>query len=180
MPTLCGHFCYMATYSETIAYFEGLCTNNLQIAHSPTKKKFFRMNIEEFLSGTVATLPNHADGPCFVFINYIGDYGQPTQDVLDTKQLMFYILHGSKHMDYNGENTARTVAEDVLEQFILKMQYDSQNDHVFFDHSFDQIKRVRRIPVEVKTATGTYVGYQCSMYLSNPVNKCHNPLNWLP
>ncbi len=180
MPTLCGHFCYMANYSETIAYFKNLCVTNLKIAHAASSKKFFRMNMEEFLSGSVQELPNKTDGAFMVFINYIGEYGEPTHDVLDTKQLMFYVLQGYEPGAFDDDDAARTNTEEVLEEIILKMRYDSQKDHVFFDHSYDQIKRTRRIPVEIRTSAGNYIGWQCSFYHSNPISKCHNPLNWLP
>lgn len=170
----------MANYSETIAYFKSICENNLKIAHSASNKKFFRMNMEEFLSGSIQDLPNKSHGAFMVFINYIGEYGQPTHHPLDTKQLMFYILHGYEPGAFDEDDTSRTTSETVLEEIILKMQFDSQNNHVFFDHSFDQIQRVRRIPVEIRTGAGNYIGWQCSFYLSNPINKCHNPINWLP
>lgn len=136
------------------------------------------MSMEEFLSGSIRTLPSSDLGPALVFINYIRDFKTIPTSVITTQQIMFYILQCYRPDDFDDENFARKVCQDVVEDILLRMVEDSQNNHAFFKHSFDKIDRVRIVPAEVKTPSGNYVGWQVSVYLDRPFNKCYDPLKW--
>jgi hypothetical protein len=169
----------MAEYQQTVDYFKALSQQHNAIGHiDGEKEKFFRVNMEEFLSGSIRKLPAPEYGPAFILINYIKDIKAIPNSVLNTRQIMFYIVQGYKKDDYSAENSARDACEQAAEDFILRMQKDSRENHAFFKHSFDKIDKVRMAPVELRVVAGNFVGWQVSVYLDIPFNKCYDALKW--
>lgn len=169
----------MGEYQQSVDYFKSLAVQHGAIGHvDGEKEKFFRVNIEEFLSGSLRKLPKPALGPALVLINFIKDLKAAPTLTLNTKQIMFYVIQGYPQDDFNAENQARSACEDVVEDIILRMRHDSLEGHEFFRSSFDRIDKVRIVPVEVRTPAGKFVGWQVSFYLDLPFEKCYDPLKW--
>lgn len=166
----------MGDYQTGVQYFEQLCTENTSVNHSATEKKFFRMDIEEFLTGSKNELPSYTAGVFVVFINFIKDYYFNAGNK-DKTQLMLYFLQGYKKGDYDSEMSARNAAEEVMKQFLAKMQLDSNAGHPFFTHGFDKIDKIRIVPAEIRS-TSRWVGWQCSITFDKPIAICHDPNNW--
>jgi len=155
---------------------ENLATENVDIQHSPTAKRFLRMNIEEFIVSSNLSL---ATGNCFiVLINYIADFGF-THQATKNNQLMFYVMHSVKPNDMDADAYAREITERVAEDILLRMQYDSQNNNAqnIFENGFDRIN-ARMVPAEKRTASGNYVGFQVSIKLPEFFSRCYNPAKW--
>jgi hypothetical protein len=167
----------MAKYNATVEYFRALATQHADILHSATKKKFYRVNMDEFLSGTMRDLP--ADGAFVVLINYISDFRKNPSNSINTKQIMFYVLQGYKKDDFTDETASRSNCEDIVEDFIVRMNKDSLDGAAFFESAFDVIDKVRVIPTEIKNSTGGYVGWQISIFLDQPFAKCYVPAKWI-
>jgi hypothetical protein len=168
--------CHMANYQEFCEYFQSLCEQNNLIAHTDVRKKFFRMSMEEFLSGTHSSLPGFDYGPAFIFINYMTTLDtKPT--LIEGKQLMFYILQGFPSGNYEKEMEARNNCELAVMQFISRMIHDSQNNHPIFTRGFDKADKVRIIPEQI-SATANYVGCQVVIYFGHPSQLCFTPSEW--
>lgn len=179
IPTLCGDFCFMDNYIDFANYFEQIATEHLKINHSPTKKKFYRMDIEEFISGTGIKLPAATEGPALVFINYITDFMWKGSHTVNQKQIMFYVVKGYKLKDYDEKDEARNECEEVMEEILVRMKKDSIEGLSLLQRSLDKLDNVRIVPISMTTNAGTYVGMQGSFLLPKIFQKCYDPTKWL-
>jgi hypothetical protein len=167
----------MSSYKDAVAYFKGLSVANTDILHLDEngKKKFFRMDLEEFWSGTVAQLPAPSAGPFMVLFNYIIDYSKPDQPN-KKKQFLFMILQGHPKDDFTAEEKATDLTENVMEEIVKKINYDAPtNDFLRWGFEFNSI---RCVPVKYANATGKYVGWQCSFFLNERISACIDPAKW--
>lgn len=163
----------MAKYSEWVTYFRGISVENNTVKHNfQGNKKFFRMNIEELFAGMSSQLPSSAEGPFFVFINYISDLTQ-TGSAISNKQMMFMILQGCSTDDYDGEETAMNTCEEVAHEYVRRMKHDSQNGEDPFEYGFDVIK-AKIVATKVHGSTCVYVGWQVSFEPTNSFNDCYD------
>ena len=169
----------MSTYKDAVAYFKLLAESNTDIAHSDSQgqHKFFRMDLEEFWSGTVNQLPAPTAGPFMVLFNYIVDYSKPDQPN-KKKQLLFMILQGYKNQDFSAEEDATDLTEKVAEEIIKKIYADSQVDNEFLRYGFD-FQSVRLVPMKYANATGKFVGWQCSFFLNERIAYCIDSNKWI-
>lgn len=171
----------MANYADYINYFEQLAEEHVKIQHNKTAdkgKKFFRMNIEELISGSLRSLVTDDSTPFIVFINYITDYGQ-THQPLKTNQLMFYVLAGQKTRDWDSETTARDTCEVVAQNFLARIRHDSMNGDSTWNSSADVIKS-RLVAAEFKGSANTYHGWQVSLSVSSPTTDlCYDENKWI-
>lgn len=166
----------MSKYSDFVQYFENLATYNIAISHGPNSKKFYRMNIEELLSGIKNDLPSPASGPFMIFINYIRELNH-VASFKDKKQFMFFIMQGYSDGDWDEEQAARDATEIVVDQILTRMVNDSTAGNPIFNYSFDKIDGVKIIPTELK-ANLTYVGWQVSFNLDKQYIECYDPSKW--
>lgn len=166
----------MENYQDFVEYFEQGCMQNNMIAHSATKKKFFRMNIEEFIMGSHSDLPGFDDGPFFVLINYLDDY-KFTHQPSERKQLMFYVLQGAPSGDYDKEMQVRNNADIVVKQWISKMLNDSRTGHAIFQHGLDRPENIRKISHSIH-GSANYYGWQVVVSFSKPVSLKYEPNDW--
>lgn len=171
----------MSTYKDAVAYFKSLAMSHVDIAHQDLdgKKKFFRLDMNEFYSGTVAQLPAPSEGPFMVLFNYISDFDRIDQ-VNQKKQFLFLILKGYSVEDFNAEEDALDECEQVIIECVNKINEDSstycENDFIFGGFEY---KNVRLLPMDkIKNASGQFIGWQCSFFLNERVNICVNPEKW--
>ena len=165
----------MAKYSEWVNYFQQLATENNLIKHTTTKKKFYRMNIEELFSSTPSGLPAPKEGPFLVFINFIVDADYKAR-ATKQQEMMVMLLQGHKRGDYDAENLARDNAEIATDQILRRMRNDSLSDHPFFEHSFDTIQ-ARSIPLTIP-GNINYSGWQTTFKINASFNACYDASNW--
>ena len=94
----------MSTYKDAVEYFKSLAIANVDIAHTDAEgnKKFFRLDMAEFYSGTVAQLPSAEAGPFMVLFNYITDFSR-IDCVNQKKQFRFMILQAYSKDNWNAE-----------------------------------------------------------------------------
>jgi hypothetical protein len=169
----------MDNYIDFAQYFEQIATEHLKINHSATKKKFYRMDIEEFISGTGIKLPPSDEGPALVFINYITDFIWKGSHTVNQKQIMFYVIKGYKVKDYEQKDEARNECEEVMEEILVRMRKDSVDGFQLLQRAMDKLDNVRIVPISITTAAGTYVGMQGSFFAPKIFNKCYDPTKWL-
>lgn len=172
----------MSTYRDAIIYFKNLAISNVDIAHldQEGKKKFFRMDMTEFYTGTIAQLPPADQGPFMILFNYIIDFKKI--DCLNKqKQFMFMILQAYEHDNWQNEEDALNYCEEVIIEVINKINADSQTyadiDFLYGGFSFDN---VRIIPTDkIRNASGSFIGWQCSFFLNERVPTAINPDKWI-
>ena len=167
----------MARYKQLSDYFEKIATESVFIEHSPTSKRFLRMNIEEFITGSPTGIATGK--PILVLINYIADFGSSHQTT-KTNQLMFYVMQSVKLNDMDSDADARDLTERVVEEILTRLRYDSQNSNEgnLLQSAFDKIN-ARIVPAEKRMSGANYVGWQCSIRMPEFFSKCYNPANWI-
>lgn len=164
----------MANYSDWVSYFKNLCVLHVDIKHGLNgAKKFFRLNIEELYSGIATSLPNGSEGPFFVFVNYISDYGQKGR-AIKGNQMMFLILHTIKKGDHDKEEVSTTLCETVIEDFLKRMKYDSENGVAPFESDFDVIE-AKKTSAKIEGTTSNYAGWQVTFNPLSSFNDCYDP-----
>lgn len=168
----------MAKYKELSDYFKKIATESTFIQHSPTAKRFLRMNIEEWIVGSSVAVAT--GNPFIVFINYIADYGS-THQTTKNMQLMFYVMKAIPPNDMDADEGARDLTERVLEEILTRIRFDSQNNNEgnLLESAFDKINDVRIVPADKRTGAAVYVGWQCTIKLPEFFAKCYTPGNWI-
>jgi len=171
----------MSYYKDAVAYFKSLAVANVDVAHTDVEgnKKFFRVDMEEFYSGTVAQLPSPDAGPFMVLFNYITDFNR-IDCVNQKKQFMFMILQGYAKDDFDAEEDATDLCEQVIIEFVNKINFDSQtyaeNEFLFGGFAYET---VRFVPFKIKNATGNFTGWQCSFFLSERISTAIDSDKWI-
>ena len=171
----------MSFYNDAVAYFKSLAISNVDVAHSDAEgnKKFFRIDIDEFYSGSVTQLPSAEAGPFMVLFEYITDFNR-IDCVNQKKQFMFMILQGYAKDDFDAEEDATDLCEQVIIEFVNKINADSQtyaeNEFLFGGFAYET---VRFVPFKIKNATGYFTGWQCSFFLNERISTAINPDKWI-
>jgi hypothetical protein len=169
-------------YKDWRDYFEELAINNIAISHVPdtdNKKKFFEVMLEEIISGITHKLPGKEEGPFILFVGYL-DRFMFNDSSKKSKEIMFFVMQSAGTKDYQQQSISKDNCERVVDQFIIKMNKDSKDDHSLFENSFDKINNVSIISHEFKIGTITYVGWQVSIALTVLFDNCYDPLKWKP
>jgi len=172
----------MSSYKDAVNYFKSLAVANVDIAHldQEGKKKFFRMDMTEFYTGTIAQLPSAEAGPFMVLFNYITDFTK-IDCVNQQKQFMFMILQAYSHDDWQAEEDALDLCEQVIKEVMNKIYFDSctyaENDFLYGGLNYTN---VRMVPTEkIRNASGNFIGWQCSFFLNERVSIAINPDKWI-
>jgi hypothetical protein len=172
----------MSTYKDAVEYFKSLAIANVDIAHTEAEgnKKFFRLDMAEFYSGTVAQLPSAEAGPFMVLFNYITDFSR-IDCVNQKKQFMFMILQAYSKDDWNAEEDALDLCENVIKEVVNKINFDSKtySENEFLYGGFEY-ENVRLIPSDkIRNSTGLYIGWQCSFFLNERISVAIDPTKWI-
>ena len=169
------------TYSSYAAYFEDLARKHVDVLHgSPVgNKKFFQMTIEEFYSGAAGgDLPAPDAGPFLIMMDYISELNY-TGRATDHKDFMLMILSGFPNNDYSQANAVKDLCDNICNDFINKMNEDSQSGLNLFEFSLDKPDKIRKVPGEI-IFQSKYVGFQMSFNIITSFNECVDNTKWLP
>lgn len=172
----------MSSYKDAVEYFKSLAVSNVDIAHldQEGKKKFFRMDMTEFYTGTIAQLPPSEAGPFMILFNYITDVTK-IDCWNQKKQFMFMILQGYQHDNWEAEEDALDLCENVIKEVVNKIYFDSNEyaENEFLYGGFDY-NTVRMVPTEkIRNASGNFIGWQCSFFLNERISVAINPNKWI-
>ena len=130
-----------STFNDLIAYFESLARQHVDIAHSDNEKHFFRMEIDEVLSGI-----NRADvkHPYFILEGYSFSFADNKSDnVLKRREGAFVLLdHVDDITDYNAIHDAWQRMEAIGDDILVKIKADKRDPTVkaVRDFSFDDVE----------------------------------------
>jgi len=118
----------MSDYTSYTDYFEDLATQHVDIDHDlnavPKKKAFFRINIEEVLSGLRSLTVEKTFN--FILVNYAYSPGLQGADNLNNYDGGFMIVHKTKDKDFEDEKEKITECEKIANEIIKRIKFDSQ------------------------------------------------------
>lgn len=171
----------MKTYNDYVDYFENLAIHNVDITHDPAnnKKGFFRMGIEEILSGSRTDI--NTQGIVMDLVNYQYKPGMSGGDNRKHVQGGFAITSFHKTMDFNGIQKALNDSENVIDTIIKRIRYDSltsvNDENSFWYGSQDVLKNFHVIPMNYRGALN-YSGFLVTFDFSNHFDLCVDHLKW--
>lgn len=171
----------MSFLSDYVAYFENLTRLHVDIKHTDIEKHFFRMELDELLSG----LPSEINFPAFILEAYdINFISRQSNNILKSYNGAFTVLIKiSDTQDFDSIHQVWEDCEKIGTDFIIMMYnhrfklwnadtYDTDD----FIKSFD-VNSVEGMPV-AKSVDGTY-GFRFTFSLIGKTK--HNVIdkNWL-
>jgi len=173
----------MAFYTTWVSYFETLAIQNKKIKHAvgvqPHHQKFFCTTLENFFLATTTYLPDPKLGPFMHFIDYVRtiDWQKGSAKELDKHQVMFFVLQAYKSGDTIKERQAKDACQNVVNEILARMKFDSKNGDPVLKRAFDVISNVRVVP-HTRVGALPYTGWQVSILLNVPFDTCFNSNDW--
>lgn len=171
----------MKLYKDYINYFENLCVQHVNIAHNPANniKGFFRINIEEVLTGIRSNI--ESDGIYFVLTNYLWRPDDSTTDSIKKIECMFFVLGTAKEQDYDDQTDVLDKTEKICQEFINRIHLDSlqhaNDENALFYGSQDKIEIENVVPVKWPTSNQS-IGWQVTFSFYSFYEKCVDYTLW--
>jgi hypothetical protein len=165
-----------------VAYFEDLATNLKDIGHTPDKKKFSRIDIEEVLTSMRTSLDMTT--MCLVLEMLEGQLNDNISDnIMNMQAGAFLLLRHVKKGDYAAENVAMADAFKIFVKLLSKIKKDREtfpmNDAnrsnglvKYFDFSSVKYNKVGPI-------FDNCYGLRIEFGFSESVSFAFNPNDWL-
>lgn len=148
----------MVTLTEYIAYFENIAKNHKAIKHSNTQKHFFKIDLEELISGLKTAIVYPAlvlEGYDFSFIDNVSD------NILKQRTCAFSILLKPKNTgDFKEIYSLYDIAEGIVNDIInLMWDHKRQRGHTIVA-DFD-LNSIEVLPISgiVENAVGYRVSF---------------------
>lgn len=155
--------------SAYISYFQTAAENHKQIKHSATEKHFFRLNIEELITG----LRSEMNYPCLVLESHEGTLSDAKSDnVRDNLTGAFMILENVDTGDFDDETTKLDKCQKIGFDIISKMWKDRK---IRYLSGFDP-ESVTYQKVDFKTNHAS--GYRFTFVINDLAAIQFNPNNW--
>ena len=166
----------MAKFSELITYFENIARSHRDILHSDDEKHFFRMEIDEVLSGINRTDVNY---PMLILEGYgFGFTDNKSDNLLKNREGAFVILdHISDISDHNLIHEKWDELEEIATEILLKIKSDKRNPltPVVRNFEFDNINGSL-----ILNEIGNDVGIRLTYTITSSVMSDINPDKWNP
>ena len=165
----------MATFSDLILYFESLAASHKKILHSPQEKHFFRMELDEVLSGINSTTVKY---PLFILEGYGFDFTDNHSDnLLKNRSGAFILLdHVSDISDFGKISGAWDEMEQIATDILVKIYNDKRSRAVPVIQHFD-FSSVRA--GLIRNEVGKDVGIRITYSITSPVQNDVNSESWL-
>ena len=112
-------------FSAFVAYCEQLASKHINIQHSEQEKHFFRLELEEVLTG----LPGGINYPAFILEGYRYGFEDAKSDNPIKKRSGAFILidHVSDPGDYNQIHEVWDLMEEIGDDILAKIKADKYN-----------------------------------------------------
>lgn len=165
----------MAKFSDLISYFENIARTHIEIGHSDREKHFFRMEIDEILSGISRTDVNFPmlalEGYSYRFTDFKSD------NILKNRQGAFVLLtHVSDISDYGAVHQQWDFLEEIADDILARIKADKYNRNAPVIRAIDLNDiEVSLIMNEISNTVGLRVLYN----LTSPAPLEVNPARWL-
>ena len=171
----------MNSYEKYTEYFENLAVKHTGLYHDPSNKKkgFFKINIEEVLTGVRSDVK--ADGYYLVLTNYLWTPITKGAETLNEIQCMFFVLGTAKEKDFvqNTEvlNNTEVICKDLINRISFDSKTSDNKSDSFFYGSQDTIKIESVVPVTWVTSNQS-MGWQVTLTFYPKYNSCVDHTKW--
>jgi len=166
----------MTKFSALVTYFENLARMHRDIGHSDSKKHFFRMEVDEVLSGITRTDVAY---PFLILEGYGYDFSDSKSDnLLKNRRGAFMLLdHVSDPSDFDAIHAVWDHMEEIGDELLVRMKTDKYNPlaPVIRDFQFST-SEATLIANEID---GSY-GIRFTYTLTSPRSNDIDPTKWLP
>lgn len=171
----------MQTYKSYSEYFENLVENSIYLSHDPdnNKKAFFRINLEEVLTGVKQQIT--AEELFFVLTNYIWKPEYAGGSYIKKGEGMFFIMGTAKEGDYENETEVLDACEKLAQVFINRINLDSRketpDDSAFWYGMQDVLKIENVVPLKWNLGKN-HIGVQVTFEFASTYNECNLVDDW--
>ncbi len=156
-------------FSEIIEYFENIARSHVGIKHTDTKKHFFRLELDEVLTG----LRSKINYPALILEGYDFDYTDVQSDnVIKNRSGAFILLdHSKDNHDFDRIHEIWDALEEIGDEIVIKILADKRNRSEKTIRGFDMndIQAVL-IANDVDQNYGIRFSFKISTHKSNDVN----------
>jgi len=165
----------MGANADLIAYFLDVATNLNAIGHTPNSPRFFRTEIDEFLSEF------NIVGKSTCLLLESSDYslanGSP-DNIIKTRDIAFMVVqHCDKADDFNAIAAIYDATEAICDEIIAKINYDT------YERKEDAFQQVNITGIQVQPVVN-FVEYNYGQRVVISMQLYHdltpNPDNWKP
>ena len=165
----------MLNVAKYISYFKNLATQHKEIGHTEEEKHFFRMNIEEVLTG----LRSDINLPALILESFEGRLVDKKSDNnLANREGAFMILKKVEVDNFDQENEFLDDSERIGLDIIKRMRRDSKTnpiqDRILKRFDYDGVSWGKVGPV-----FDNYYGYRFIFRLQDFENMKFDPDKWL-
>ena len=138
-------------FTDLVAYFDKLCRQNVDIAHSDEEPHFFRYELDDVLT----SLSNDVNYKAFILESYDSSFSDANADnLLKNRSTAFMIIdHVADKTDMDAIHRAWDECEAIGDEFIVKMMADKKSRKEPIIRTFDVNE------VEVHTLANDSKGY---------------------
>ena len=121
-------------------YFQRLASQNIDIAHTSTKKHFYRLDLDEVLN----KLPSGIHFPAMILEGYgISFTDKFSDNVMKNNQCAFYILKGIKDINNIDEKVqAFDDAEQIALEILRRLKHDKRNFYFLSNFDFNEAEGI--------------------------------------
>lgn len=165
----------MLNVSQYISYFEGIATNHKEIAHKKTEKHFYRMNVEEVLTG----LRSDINSPALILESFEGSLTDNKSDnILADRIGAFMILKKVETDNFTQEHEYLDDCERIGLEIIKRMRRDARvnpiQNRLLKNFDLNKVNWQKVGPV-----FDNYFGYRFVFSLVDPENMSYDKTKWL-
>ena len=120
----------MNTYQKYVDYFENIAIQHVDIQHNPNptldNKKFFRINIEETVTGFRTSISEKSI--IMILVNYsYKTVDNVAHNLMKEINFGFMILGHHEVGDFDAETTIRSKCEQIVDDIIARAKYESKS-----------------------------------------------------
>ena len=165
----------MASFSDLILYFESLAASHKKILHTAEKKHFFRMELDEVLSGINRRDVNY---PLFIMEGYGFNFTDNNSDnLLKNRSGAFMLIqHVPDITNFSKISEAWDEMEEIATDILVKIYADKRSREVDVVRHFDFSSVNASL---LRNQVGKDLGIRIEYAITSPVQNDVNPDNWL-
>ncbi len=164
-----------ASFSDIVNYFELLATTHRDIGHSPRKKHFIRLELDELLSGLNRTDIAY---PLLVLEAYSYKFTDHNSDnVLKNRSIAFMLIdHVSDAGDYTAIHATWDKLETIADELFRRIRADKRNPAINAVRDF----QIDDVEAEiVYTELNSHTGLRFTFDIKSTFVTDINPDKWL-
>lgn len=167
------------TYTELTTYFNAIATNHKEIGHTEETKRFFRMNIEEILSGS-RTVTHY---PFLVLENFEQRLGASALDNIQKYQTVAFMVLDKVAIDnFDAQDEVMQSTLNICEQIVAKIKKDMLDYKSRASGYTELIKDLNVNNISFNAVSNVFdncYGYRVTFTINEQFKETYNPIHWL-